>query len=356
MLVSRISEYLRFDQAVRANQGSVSVDVMADRGVGGVIVTPVRRRRRISKALVWAAVTPFAAWALARGTGLERGSLTTQLMTATPYAAAGSLVPVLIAALTRNRAAAAVALITTAALGFSVLPRAVGSTGSATGTPLRVLTLNTFFGGAEPEVVMDLLRRLRPDVLSIQELTPGMVEELDGAGLKDLLPYRTLEAEWNAGGTGLYARYPLTPMEGLFEVIGHNMPAATMALPGTGPIEIVAVHPRPPLGSQVYEWTAAINAFPSASPDTIRILAGDFNASLDHAVMRRFLSRGYADAADRAGQGLTPTWPANRSFPPLITIDHVVVDQRVNVNAVSVHTVPGTDHRAVFADLRLPSP
>ena len=183
-----------------------------------------------------------------------------------------------------------------------------------------------------------------------------MVEELDGAGLKELLPYRTLEAEWNAGGTGLYARYPLTPLEGLFEVIGHNMPAATMALPGTGPIEIVAVHPRPPLGSQVYEWTAAIDAFPSASPDTIRILAGDFNASLDHAVMRRFLSRGYADAADRAGQGLTPTWPANRSFPPLITIDHVVVDQRVNVNAVSVHTVPGTDHRAVFADLACPRP
>lgn len=70
--------------------------------------------------------------------------------------------------------------------------------------------------------------------------------------------------------------------------------------------------------------------------------------------MRRFLSRGYADSADRAGQGLIPTWPANKRIPPLITIDHVVVDRRVNVNAVSVHTVPGTDHRAVFADLRLP--
>jgi endonuclease/exonuclease/phosphatase (EEP) superfamily protein YafD len=332
------------------------VDIMAGKGVGGVIATPSRRRWRIPKALAWAVVTPFAAWALARGAGLERGSLTTQLMTATPYAAAGSLVPVLIAALTRNRAAAAVALITTAALGFSVLPRAIGSEGTATGTPLRVLTLNTFFGSAEPEVVMDLVRRLKPDILSTQELTPGMVEELDAAGLKDLLPYRMLEPEWSAGGTGLYAKYPLTPLENLFEAIGHNMPAATMNLPGTKPIEIVAVHPFPPLGSQVYDWAAAIDAFPSASPDTIRILAGDFNASLDHAVMRRFLSRGYVDAADSAGQGLIPTWPADRRFPPLITIDHVAVDQRVSVNAVSVHTVPGTDHRAVFADLRLPPP
>ena len=35
-------------------------------GVGGVIMTPPRRRWRIPGALAWVAVTPFAAWALAR--------------------------------------------------------------------------------------------------------------------------------------------------------------------------------------------------------------------------------------------------------------------------------------------------
>lgn len=325
-----------------------------DRGAGAVITTPSRRRWRIPKALAWAAVTPFAAWAVARVGGLERGSLTTQIMTATPYVAVGSLVPILIAALIRNRAAVAVALITTAALGFSVLPRAIGSAGTTTGTPLRVLTLNMLFGHAEPEAVMDLVRRLKPDVLSTQELTPGMVEKLDVAGLPELMPHRLLEAEWSASGSGLYSRYPLTPLEELFEVIGHNMPAAEITVPGAKPVEIVDVHPFPPLGSQVHDWTAAMEAFPPVSPGTIRILAGDFNASLDHTTMRRLLSRGYVDSADKAGEGLTPTWPANKGIPPLITIDHIVVDQRVNVNAVSVHTVPGTDHRAVFADLRLP--
>ncbi|MFD0889908.1 hypothetical protein ACFQ08_35655, partial [Streptosporangium algeriense] len=69
---------------------------------GGAILTPVRRQRspRIPHALVWAAVTPFAAWAAARVTGLERGSLTAQLMTATPYVAAGSLLPLLLAVAT----------------------------------------------------------------------------------------------------------------------------------------------------------------------------------------------------------------------------------------------------------------
>ncbi len=333
----------------------MNVDIASGSDIGGTIVTPSRRRWRVPKALAWAAVAPFAAWAVARVCGLERGSLPTQIMTATPYAAAGSVVPVLVGALARNRAATAIALVTTAVLGFSVLPRAVGSAETGTGTPLRVLTLNMLFGHAEPAAVMDLVKRLKPDVLSTQELTPGMVESLDAAGIGELLPYRVLQDEWSAGGSGLYARHPMTPLENLFRPIGHNMPAAVINLPGTRPIEIIDVHPYPPLGSQVHDWTAAIGAFPPPSPDRIRILAGDFNASLDHAVMRRFLDQGYADAADRVGQGLVPTWPAGKSIPPIITIDHVVVDQRVGVNEVSVHTVPGTDHRAVFADLRLPA-
>ena len=66
------------------------------------------------------------------------------------------------------------------------------------------------------------------------------------------------------------------------------------------------------------------------------------------------LDRGYKDAAAQVGAGLIPTWPANKRIPPIITIDHVLVDHRVGVKAVSVHDVPGTDHRAVFAELTVP--
>ena len=41
-----------------------------------------------------------------------------------------------------------------------------------------------------------------------------------------------------------------------------------------------------------------------------RILAGDFNATLDHPELRAVLDRGYVDAADAASGGLKPTWPA----------------------------------------------
>ncbi|GAA3130069.1 endonuclease/exonuclease/phosphatase family protein [Planomonospora alba] len=338
-------------------QGSAGVDTATDGNAGGVIVLPARRRWRVPRTLAWAAVVPFALWAVARVAGLERGSLPTQIITATPYVAAGSVVPVLAGALARSRSVTAVALVVTAVLGSSVLPRAVGSTGAeaGTGTPLRVLTVNLLFGRADTGAVMDLVRRLRPDVLSTQELTPEMVERLDAAGLAELLPHRVLEADWGASGSGLYSRYPMTPLKGLFRPVGHNMPAARVTPPGAGPVEVVDVHPYAPIGEEVDEWAAGLDALPPASPGTVRILAGDFNASLDHAAMRRLLDRGYADAADRTGQGLVPTWPAGRRIPPIITIDHVLVDRRVSVNEVSVHTLPGTDHRAVFADLRLPS-
>ncbi|MGN9846635.1 endonuclease/exonuclease/phosphatase family protein [Nonomuraea sp. H19] len=331
------------------------MDAPAESPVGGTIVTPVRGRRvRAGSALTWMAVTPFAAWAIARVAGLERGSLPTQLMTATPYAAAGSLVPLLIAAVGRKRAATAVALLTTTALGFSVLPRALGTGEATTGRPFKVMTINMLFGRADIETIMKLVREFDPDVLSTQELTPGAVSDLDAAGLKELMPHRMLQDEWSAGGSGLYSKYEVEPLLDRTPPVGHKMPAAVVSLPGGKPIEFVDVHPYPPLGPNVADWNAALEALPSASHDRVRILAGDFNASLDHAAMRRLLARGYKDAADQVGAGLIPTWPANKRVPPIITIDHVLVDQRVGVREVSVHTVPGTDHRAVLAELTVP--
>ena len=102
-------------------------------------------------------------------------------------------------------------------------------------------------------------------------------------------------------------------------------------------------------------WDRDLRSLPAASPDgAITILAGDFNATLDHAELRRLIDTGYEDAAATVGDGLRPTWPQGRRFPPPVTIDHVLADERCGVRKVTVHTIPGTDHRAVFAELVLP--
>jgi endonuclease/exonuclease/phosphatase family metal-dependent hydrolase len=85
----------------------------------------------------------------------------------------------------------------------------------------------------------------------------------------------------------------------------------------------------------------------------VRILAGDFNATLDHARLRRLIDTGYRDAADQLGEGLHPTFPIGQRMPP-ITLDHVLADRRVGIRSFVARRVPRSDHRAVRAELVLP--
>jgi endonuclease/exonuclease/phosphatase family metal-dependent hydrolase len=38
----------------------------------------------------------------------------------------------------------------------------------------------------------------------------------------------------------------------------------------------------------------------------------------------------------------------------VLTLDHVLVDRGCAVLAYSVHIIPGSDHRAVYAEIQLP--
>ncbi|WP_246064238.1 endonuclease/exonuclease/phosphatase family protein [Nonomuraea longispora] len=315
---------------------------------------PVRRRRR-RRWLSWTVVTLLAVWAVIRVGGLEQGSFLTQLMTVTPIGAGIAALTAVLSLLRRNRPAALAAAVVCAVMVAVVAPRTVAAEQpTARGAPLRVLAIN-LFTRADAETVVDLVREHDVEVFSALELSHAAVERLDAAGLGRLLPHRVLQPSFGATGSGIFSKHPVKELTGLFTPIGHNMPAAAVTLPGGGTVEFVTVHPNPPLGRKTEEWNAALRAFPPATTSsTIRVLAGDFNASLDHRAMRDLLGRGYVDAADQVGKGLVPTWPSLRKFPPIISIDHILADRRVSVRRVEIFDVPNTDHRGVFAELRLP--
>jgi endonuclease/exonuclease/phosphatase family metal-dependent hydrolase len=121
-------------------------------------------------------------------------------------------------------------------------------------------------------------------------------------------------------------------------------------------VELICVHPEPPKPpwsrSRIVRWRRELTDLPGPACVN-RVIAGDFNATLDHAHFRRLLRLGYTDAAAQTGRGLVPTWgPAGKLA--LLTIDHVLADRRCAVRRASVHALPGSDHRAVFAEIRLP--
>jgi endonuclease/exonuclease/phosphatase family metal-dependent hydrolase len=130
---------------------------------------------------------------------------------------------------------------------------------------------------------------------------------------------------------------------------------AALDLADAPAVEVYSVHTQPPTRLGGDEWDDDLRTLPSASETPLRILAGDFNATLDHDDFRELLDRGYDDVAATLGDGLTPTWPEQRRFPPLITIDHVLVDGRIGIRDYSTQEIDGTDHRAVYAELELPA-
>jgi endonuclease/exonuclease/phosphatase (EEP) superfamily protein YafD len=307
--------------------------------------------------VAWLLAAACAAWAALRLLGLDRGFPLVALVAYTPFVVVGAAVVVVVAALLRQRAAAAVAALVAVALAVAVAPRALGGPSAPDGQPgprLRVLAANMRLGTGSAEALVALARSTHADVLSVVEITPDLVVRLNAAGLGELMPHYVLSPRSGGGGTGLFARTPLASAPGVRGELAL-MVAGRPRIRGAPPVEVVAVHPSAPQGrARTRTWASDLRALPPATSSRLMILAGDFNATLDHAELRRVLDDGYDDAAAQVGAGLRWTWPVGRRFPPPVTIDHVLADRRIGVRAVSVHTIPGTDHRAVFAELQLP--
>ncbi|HWB70247.1 MAG TPA: endonuclease/exonuclease/phosphatase family protein [Solirubrobacterales bacterium] len=307
--------------------------------------------------LIWPAVIAVLGWAVVRAFGLERGFPAIPLIAYTPYVAAAALLLSGVAVALRNWPAALACGLATASLLLAVLPRAFsGEIASAPADrQLRVYSVNIHLGGADPTALVARVRRFRPDFLNLQELTPGFAHQLEEAGIRRLLPHAVFSLRLGLSGGGIYSRFPLRrlPTAGHFPL---RMPRAAMRLPDGHTIRIVDVHPQTPKRRLVSRWIEGLRDLPSAGRGAPWVLAGDFNATLDHAELRDVIARGYRDAGAVTGRGLEATWPAGRLLPPPVTIDHVLADRRLGIVDYGVEGLPGSDHRAIHAVLALPWP
>ena len=301
----------------------------------------------------------LAGWAAARLAGADRlrfaEAWTVPLLSFTPQVTAGAWAS---AVLLRGAGPAAGAAVAGAALTAVVGPRAVPRRQPpAAGPVLRVLTANLLVGRAVAEVVVELVCRQHADVLFVQELTDEAAARLQRAGLGDLLPHRAAQPTPNGTRTSIYARYPLLSGPPAAPVSAARC-TARLDLPSGQSVQLACIHaapPKPPWSPRATaRWRSHLSALPAPGAGPC-ILAGDFNATLDHAQFRRLLRQGYVDAASQAGHGLSLTWgPRPAARPALLAIDHVLTDPRCAVLTTSAHRLTGTDHRALYAELRLP--
>lgn len=129
--------------------------------------------------------------------------------------------------------------------------------------------------------------------------------------------------------------------------------AATAQVSHVGAVNVVAAHPCNPLcgGGAWMRDNHAVLAKARSMPDRPTFIAGDLNSVHAHRTIRDFAAHGYRTAADIAGGGWIPTYPADSWLPPLLPIDHVLINDRLTATSIRSFSVDKTDHRGLITRL-----
>jgi endonuclease/exonuclease/phosphatase (EEP) superfamily protein YafD len=265
----------------------------------------------------------------------------------------------LVAVFTRRALPFAAGLAAVLAVGAVLVgPRVVPDPLPTEGTPLTVLTFNALNGQADLDALAELIRTERPDLIALTESGETYRSRL--APLLEPLGYRSAVAAhadrtdiasvttFAAAGIGEFdvRRGEETAWFPYLEITGGAL----------GDLRFVTYHAVIPAPRNLPPWESdlALLAQWCAGP-TPAIVAGDFNATLDHSAFRAGMA-GCVDAAEQRGAGLIPTWgdePRMRGIGP--QIDHVLATNGIDAETFAVHGIPGSDHRAVLTRLRLPA-
>lgn len=288
-----------------------------------------------------------------RLTGFDYWYPMTQLIAFTPYCVPAGVVIVAAFLVQRRWFAAVLTGLATIAVSLLVLPRLVpDSPAVADGVAIRVMSVNLRIGGADAADIAALAKRAEVDVIAFQEFTPDTGTRLDQADMTRF-PFRSIHPRGLALGSAIYSRLPIRDDGVRRHASGFYQARGTLSVPGIGDVRIESAHPCAPTGAARSRcWTDDLADQPSAADGTPQILLGDFNATLDHAALRKLLAGGYTDAAASVGKGLTPTWPFDRPVPR-IAIDHVLFSPAIAAKTFTTYPVRGTDHRCIIADLTI---
>lgn len=224
---------------------------------------------------------------------------------------------------------------------------------------IRVFSGNLWWGKADPDGLVGLIREHEIDVFAAQELGFENAEAIAGE-----LPYGCLEPHLEYQGMGIALRRP-----GKYERIPLHYRDARRAVlepsdwPGlAGALDLVNVH---------FQAPHAIRPFPSAwvrrqqlrglerffgeNPAAARAVVGDCNATPGWPLYRR-LARGLRDGAlevaRREGRSVAATWGPTPGSRRMLRLDHAFVSQGLQVESFRVLEIPGSDHSGILMECR----
>lgn len=233
--------------------------------------------------------------------------------------------------------------------------------GTAPEGSIRVMSWNT--RGDEPgsPTIADLAIESGADVVVLPETTEEMGEEVAGlmrsAGRPMWVLTRTLDPEYKWTATTILVSADLGEYR-IDDSRGDTSEVPTVIaspVDGTGPT-LIAAHPIAPMPELMAEWSADLEWLALQCRGNA-IVAGDFNATLDHMAGLGEDGRDFGacdDAARQAGSGANGTWSAG--VPPILAapIDHIMTTEQwraTSFEVVTDHDLSGSDHRPILAEV-----
>lgn len=214
----------------------------------------------------------------------------------------------------------------------------------------RLLQLNLRFDNPEPGNVLSLIGRVRPDVMTLNEVSPMWADKL--ALLSSAYPYRIVcRIDNHAGGVAILSLRPFAEGTEAQCLDGGTFATATLDLGGR-PVEVGAVHLHWPWPFGQSRQIDDISPLLAETAET-SILAGDLNATPWSAASARI-----ADASGMRSVGPAgPTW-LYRLLPDFLRfaglrIDRVFAKGDVVVHSVGTLEVVGSDHLPVLVEFSL---
>ena len=214
---------------------------------------------------------------------------------------------------------------------------------AATTEPFTVFSLNMYQGQADPSQIAQ--QTATADVAILVEVTPSALHALKGFLWDARFPYSVGDVADGVSGTAIYSRFPLSDTASL-PPTSFQQYVTTAKAPGITRLRIIAAHPcNPYCGHGLWASEhAVLQSSVDENLDEPLMVVGDLNAVDDHGPMRALRRAGMKSATDVIGAGWLPTYPANRLLPPLLPIDHVLINDKLTATSISTVQIDGTDH------------
>jgi endonuclease/exonuclease/phosphatase (EEP) superfamily protein YafD len=221
-------------------------------------------------------------------------------------------------------------------------------------TTFRLVSSNVYFENTDPDLG-PTLAGLQADVAVFCEFPDSIAKRLSNDGALDRFEFRATDG-LSPTNVAIYSRYPFvgTPRSIGLKTGPEHLLAVDVNVRGTI-VRVIGVHPSPGLDrghAAFLETMRVLREEVRQSPYPI-VLAGDFNGSRWVPAVGELFGAGLTSAHEAAGHGLSSSWPVVSWGPIFMRLDHVLYSKDVSAVKVVDAVVPGSDHRAIVADLAL---